>query len=155
MSRMLFVNIPIANAAASRKFFDHLGFSFNDQFCDENTLCMAVNEQSWVMMLEHDRFRGFIADDIADTSKSREVLLCVSADSRAGVDELVDAALAAGGVDWMRPRSLASCTGVRSATWTVMCGRSAGWTRLTCSSYARLVLPYVESSTGVRPARST
>ncbi|PVB41766.1 VOC family protein [Mycobacteroides abscessus] len=106
MSRMLFVNIPIANAAASRKFFDHLGFSFNDQFCDENTLCMAVNEQSWVMMLEHDRFRGFIADDIADTSKSREVLLCVSADSRAGVDELVDAALAAGGVDWMRAQEL-------------------------------------------------
>ncbi|EIC65813.1 glyoxalase-like domain protein [Mycobacteroides abscessus MAB_030201_1075] len=103
---MLFVNIPIANAAASRKFFDHLGFSFNDQFCDENTLCMAVNEQSWVMMLEHDRFRGFIADDIADTSKSREVLLCVSADSRAGVDELVDAALAAGGVDWMPAQEL-------------------------------------------------
>lgn len=106
MSRMLFVNIPIANAAASRKFFDHLGFSFNDQFCDENTLCMAVNEQSWVMMLEHNRFRGFIADDIADTSKSREVLLCVSADSRAGVDELVDAALAAGGVDWMPAQEL-------------------------------------------------
>ncbi|SHT75988.1 lactoylglutathione lyase [Mycobacteroides abscessus subsp. bolletii] len=106
MSRMLFVNIPIANAAASRKFFDHLGFSFNDQFCDENTLCMAVNEQSWVMMLEHDRFRGFIADDIADTSKSREVLLCVSADSREGVDELVDAALAAGGVDWMPAQEL-------------------------------------------------
>lgn len=106
MSRMLFVNIPIANAAASRKFFDHLGFSFNDQFCDENTLCMAVNEQSWVMMLEHDRFRGFIADDIADTSKSREVLLCVSADSRAGVDELVDAALVAGGVDWMPAQEL-------------------------------------------------
>lgn len=106
MSRMLFVNIPIANAAASRKFFDHLGFSFNDQFCDENTLCMAVNEQSWVMMLEHDRFRGFIADDIADTSKSREVLLCVSADSREGVDELVDAALAAGGVGWMPAQEL-------------------------------------------------
>ncbi|AGM31184.1 VOC family protein [Mycobacteroides abscessus] len=106
MSRMLFVNIPIANAAASRKFFDHLGFSFNDQFCDENTLCMAVNEQSWVMMLEHDRFRGFIADDIADTSTSREVLLCVSADSREGVDELVDAALAAGGVDWMPAQEL-------------------------------------------------
>lgn len=106
MSRMLFVNIPIANAAASRKFFDHLGFSFNDQFCDENTLCMAVNKQSWVMMLEHDRFRGFIADDIADTSKSREVLLCVSADSREGVDELVDAALAAGGVDWMPAQEL-------------------------------------------------
>ncbi|WP_078293065.1 glyoxalase [Mycobacterium sp. D16R24] len=106
MSRMLFVNIPIANAAASRKFFDHLGFSFNDQFCDENTLCMAVNEQSWVMMLEEDRFRGFIADDIADTSKNREVLLCVSADSRDGVDELIDAALAAGGVDWMPAQEL-------------------------------------------------
>lgn len=106
MSRMLFVNIPIANAAASRKFFDHLGFSFNDQFCDENTLCMAINEQSWVMMLEEDRFRGFIADGIADTSKNREVLLCVSADSRDGVDELTDAALAAGGVDWMPAQEL-------------------------------------------------
>jgi uncharacterized protein len=106
MSRMLFVNIPVANAAASRKFFDHLGFSFNDQFCDENTLCMAINEQSWVMMLEEDRFRGFIADDIADTSKNREVLLCVSADSREGVDELTDAALAAGGVDWMPAQEL-------------------------------------------------
>ncbi|WP_078307037.1 MULTISPECIES: glyoxalase [unclassified Mycobacterium] len=106
MSRMLFVNIPIANAAASRKFFDHLGFSFNDQFCDENTLCMAINEQSWVVMLEEDRFRGFIADDIADTSKNREVLLCVSADSRDGVDELTDAALAAGGVDWMPAQEL-------------------------------------------------
>ncbi|AMT73112.1 VOC family protein [Mycobacteroides immunogenum] len=106
MSRMLFVNIPIANAAASRKFFDHLGFSFNDQFCDENTLCMAINEQSWVMMLEEDRFRGFIADDIADTSKNREVLLCVSVDSREGVDELADAALAAGAVDWMPAQEL-------------------------------------------------
>lgn len=122
MSRMLFVNIPIANAAASRKFFDHLGFSFNDQFCDENTLCMAVNEQSWVMMLEHDRFRGFIADDIADTSTSREVLLCVSADSREGVDELVDAALPpvawidAGPGAWLHvrafvPRPGRSCVG--------------------------------------------
>jgi predicted lactoylglutathione lyase len=106
MSRMLFVNLPIANAAASRKFFDHLGFSFNDQFCDENTLCMVINEQSWVMMLEEERFRGFIADDIIDTSKNREVLLCVSADSREGVDELTDAALAAGGVDWMPAQEL-------------------------------------------------
>ncbi|MUM19146.1 glyoxalase [Mycobacterium sp. CBMA271] len=106
MSRMLFVNIPVANAAASRKFFDHLGFSFNDQFCDENTLCMVINDQTWVMMLEEDRFRGFIADDIADTSKNREVLLCVSADSREGVDELTDAALAAGGVDWMPAQEL-------------------------------------------------
>ncbi|MBA0046473.1 glyoxalase [Mycobacteroides sp. LB1] len=106
MSRMLFVNIPVANAAATRKFFDHLGFSFNDQFCDENTLCMVINDQTWVMMLEEDRFRGFIADDIADTSKNREVLLCVSADSREGVDELADAALAAGGVDWMPAEEL-------------------------------------------------
>ncbi|MGH3724816.1 MAG: VOC family protein [Mycobacterium sp.] len=106
MSRMLFVNIPVANAAASRKFFDHLGFSFNDQFCDEHTLCMVINDQTWVMMLEEERFRGFIADDIADTSKNREVLLCVSADGREGVDDLADAALAAGGVDWMPAQEL-------------------------------------------------
>ena len=56
---------------------------------------MAINDSAWIMMLQKDRFRDFIADDICDTSKSREVLTCISADSRDGVDALVDAAIAA------------------------------------------------------------
>lgn len=101
MPRMLFVNLPVADVAASRKFFDTLGFEFNEQFSDDETFSMVLNDQAIVMMLSEAKFRGFIADDIADTSKNREVLLAVSAESREGVDELTDAAVAAGGSDWM------------------------------------------------------
>ncbi|AHD21329.1 glyoxalase [Rhodococcus pyridinivorans SB3094] len=101
MSRMLFVNLAVENVAASRAFFDTLGFTFNDMFCDENTACLEINEQTYVMLLEKPRFRDFINDDICDTTKAREALMCVSADSREGVDALVDGAIAAGGSEWV------------------------------------------------------
>ena len=104
MSRLLFVNMPVENVAATRAFFAGLGFEFNDQFCDENSACMAINDSSWIMLLAKDRFRDFIKDDICDTTASREVLTCISADSREGVDLLVDAAIAAGGSKWMDPQ---------------------------------------------------
>ncbi|WAL45883.1 VOC family protein [Rhodococcus pyridinivorans] len=101
MSRMLFVNLAVENVAASRAFFDTLGFTFNDMFCDENTACLEINEQTYVMFLEKPRFRDFINDEICDTTKARESLMCVSADSREGVDALVDGAIAAGGSEWV------------------------------------------------------
>ncbi|MFD4294595.1 VOC family protein [Rhodococcus sp. NPDC058505] len=103
MSRMLFANLPVSDVTATRKFFDGLGFEFNDQFCDEQTACLVINDQAMVMLLEEPKFRVFIADDICDTSSAREVLLCVSADSREEVDTLVDGAIAAGGSAWMEP----------------------------------------------------
>lgn len=104
MSRLIFVNLPVEDVAATRAFFGGLGFEFNDQFCDENTACMVINDSAWIMLLEKDRFRDFIADDICDTSTNREVLTCISADSREDVDSLVDAAIAAGGTKWMDPQ---------------------------------------------------
>jgi uncharacterized protein len=101
MSRMLFANLPVENITATRAFFDKLGFTFNEMFCDESTACLEINEQTFVMLLEKPRFRDFINDEICDTSTAREVLLCVSADSRAGVDKLVDDAIAAGGAEWV------------------------------------------------------
>ena len=103
MSRQLFVNLPVENIAATRAFFAGLGFEFDDQFGDRTTACMAVNDSAWVILLEKARFRDFINDDICDTARSREVLVCISADDREGVDSLVDAALAAGGSKWTDP----------------------------------------------------
>jgi len=98
---MLFVNMAVENVAAARAFFDKLGFTFDETFCDENTACLEINDRTYVMLLEKPRFRDFINDDICDTTRARETLLCVSADSREAVDELVDAAIAAGGSEWV------------------------------------------------------
>ncbi|MGV9744373.1 VOC family protein [Rhodococcus zopfii] len=105
MSRMLFANLPVKDVTATRAFFDTLGFTFNEMFCDANTACMEINEQTYIMFLEEPRFRNFINDDICDTGKAREVLLAFSADSRTDVDGIVDAAIAAGGTDWTTPGS--------------------------------------------------
>lgn len=98
--RMIFVNLPVKNVAASRKFFGALGFGFNEQFCDDNTACMVIEENIFAMLMEHDRFREFINGEIADTTKTTEVLTCLSADSRGEVDDLLKKALASGGKPW-------------------------------------------------------
>ena len=63
--RMIFVNLPVKSVAASRAFFGALGFSFNEQFCSENTACMVIEENIFAMLLEHERFQDFINGDIA------------------------------------------------------------------------------------------
>ena len=98
--RMIFVNLPVKSVAASRRFFGALGYGFNEQFSDENTACMVVDENIFVMLLEHQRFRDFITGEISDATKATEVLTCLSADSRAEIDDILAKALAAGAKPW-------------------------------------------------------
>ena len=98
--RMIFVNLPVKSVAASRRFFGALDYGFNEQFSDENTACMVVDENIFVMLLEHHRFSDFITGEISDATKATEVLTCLSADSRAEIDDVLAKALAAGAKPW-------------------------------------------------------
>ncbi len=102
--RMIFVNLPVKSVAASRAFFGALGFTFNAQFSDETTASMVVEENIVVMLLEHAKFQGFITGEIADPAKGKEVLVCLSAASRAEVEATKAKALAAGAKPWMPPQ---------------------------------------------------
>ncbi len=98
MTRQMYVNLPIRNMARSQAFFTSLGFSFDPQFTNEQGACMVVNQgHSYVMLLVEPFFQGFTNKPVADAAKSTEVLICLSCESRAEVDELVRKALAAGG----------------------------------------------------------
>ncbi|MGH9230960.1 MAG: VOC family protein [Acidimicrobiales bacterium] len=97
MSRMTFINLPVKDLAKTTEFFTSIGFSFDEQFTDENATRMIISDDASVMLEVEPFFRGFIApQDVADTSTSREVIVGLSADSREDVDDLVDKALAAG-----------------------------------------------------------
>ena len=97
MPRMLFVNLPVQDLTKSVAFFTSLGFEFNEQFTDDKAACMVVSDQACVMLLARPFFSTFTAKDVADTTTTTEVILAVSAGSRAEVDTLVDQALALGG----------------------------------------------------------
>lgn len=96
-SRMLFVNLPVKDLDRSVGFFTSLGFSFDPRFTDETATQMIVSENAFVMLLVENRFKDFTKKALADATKQTEVILALSADSREGVDELADKALAAGG----------------------------------------------------------
>ena len=103
MSRKLFVNLPVKELDRSVRFFTALGFSFNAHFTDETATCMIVSESSFVMLLTEEKFRQFTPRQLCDTKQATEVLLCLSAESRAEVDQLVAKALAAGGSLYKEP----------------------------------------------------
>ncbi|NMM06676.1 VOC family protein [Polaromonas sp.] len=96
MSRKIFVNLPIKNMERAKAFFSALGFSFNPQFTNEQGACMVVADDIFVMLLVEPFFQTFTKKAISDASKSTEVLVCLSCESRAEVDALVKKALAAG-----------------------------------------------------------
>ena len=96
MSRKIFVNLPIQNMERSQAFFRALGFSFNPQFTNEQGACMVISDDIFTMLLVEPFFQTFTRKPIADARRSTEVLVCLSCDSRAEVDELVKKALAAG-----------------------------------------------------------
>ena len=97
MARKIFVNLPIKEMARTRSFFSALGFDFNPQFSNEQGACMVISEDIFAMLLVEPFFQGFTKKPIADATKATEVLVCLSCESRAEVDDLVRKALAAGG----------------------------------------------------------
>ncbi len=103
MSRMTFVNLPVKDLARTIEFFTSLGFSFNEQFSDENTACLVISDEAFAMLHVEPVFKEFTQQDVTDTSTSREVLIGLSADSREEVDQLVESAVASGGEAFGEP----------------------------------------------------
>jgi len=98
MHKQIYVNLPVQNLPRSRAFFESLGLHFEPKFSNEQGACLVIQEGSiHAMLLTQDFFRTFTSKPIADATRSTEVLVCLSCESRAEVDALVKKALAAGG----------------------------------------------------------
>jgi len=104
MATKIFVNLPVKNLKKSVDFFTKLGFTFDPKFTDETAACMVVAEDIFVMLLTEAKFGTFTPKQICDATKSTEVLVCLSAESREGVNETVRKAVAAGGNTYNEPQ---------------------------------------------------
>jgi len=103
---MIFVNLPVKDLNRSVEFFTKLGYTFNAEFTDENATCMVISDTIYVMLLVEPFFKTFTNKEIVDTSKTVEVSIFLSADSRAHVDEMLAKALAAGAVEPKEPQDM-------------------------------------------------
>lgn len=104
MATSIFVNLPVKDLEKSKQFFSKLGYTFNQQFTDEKAACMVISDTIYAMLLSEPFFKGFIPNkEIADTTKTKEVLTALSTDSRQQVDDMADKAIAAGGKQFREP----------------------------------------------------
>jgi uncharacterized protein len=123
--RMIFVNLPVKDLAVAKAFYGALGFGFNEQFADEHAASVIIEENIWAMLLTRERFADFVAGEVGDPAQGTTVINCLSAGSRAEVDDLLAKALAAGGKPWkpvmdQGPMYGASFTDPDGHVWEVM-----------------------------------
>jgi len=104
MATKIFVNLPVTNLPKAIAFFTELGFSFNPQFTDASAACMIVGEDIFVMLLTREKFQTFTPNEICDATKSTEVLVYLTCESRDKVNEMVRKAVAAGGATYNEPQ---------------------------------------------------
>ena len=97
MPKMIFINLPITDLAASVAFYVALGATRNPKFSDEASACMVFSESIHVMLLTHDKYRHFTARPIADVRATSAALIALAVDSRDDVNATIDRAVAAGG----------------------------------------------------------
>jgi uncharacterized protein len=97
MSKLIFVNLPVSDLGRSTGFYEAIGAEKNPQFSDETASCMVFSETIHAMLLTHEKFHQFTTKRIADARETAEVLICISADSREAVDDMVGRAGVAGG----------------------------------------------------------
>lgn len=96
---MIFPNIPVKDLKKTMNFFNQLGFTYNDKFTDENAACMIINDTACVMLLTEAFYLSFTTKKIADTSKTSEVMLAISLESKEKVDEILLKAISMGAIE--------------------------------------------------------
>ncbi|RYY18588.1 MAG: glyoxalase/bleomycin resistance/extradiol dioxygenase family protein [Chitinophagaceae bacterium] len=119
MATQIFVNLPVKDLNRSIAFFEGLGYSFNPQFTNEIAGCMVVSDTIYFMLVTESFFKTFTNKEIADATKTTEVLNCVSVESKEKVDELFEKAITSGGgpskeptdYGWMYGRSFTDLDG--------------------------------------------
>ena len=97
MNKMIFVNLPVSDLKRSMAFYEAVGFTNEPRFTDDTAAAMRWSDTINVMLLTHDKWKTFTKRPIVNAKEAAQVALCVSIDSRAGVDAITEAAAKAGG----------------------------------------------------------
>ncbi|RZJ64561.1 MAG: glyoxalase/bleomycin resistance/extradiol dioxygenase family protein [Flavobacterium sp.] len=104
MPTKIFVNLHVKELKRSVEFFTKVGYTFNEQFTDENATCMVISDTIYVMLLIEPFFESFSDRKVCDTSKYMEANIALDCENRREVDEMVAKAVAAGATTPVPPQ---------------------------------------------------
>ena len=105
MPTKLFVNLPVKDLSRSQAFFTGIGLTFYGQ--TEDMASVIISEHTQVMLLTESMFAAYTGagKTVADATASTEVILVLGVETPEQVDELAEAAEAAGGTSVGAPRT--------------------------------------------------
>jgi predicted lactoylglutathione lyase len=102
MRKSICVSLPVTDLAASRSFYEAIGFHADTQFADDSAARMTWSDDISFMLLTEEKWRTFTSRPIPPKTSS-EVMLALSCNSRQDVDEMAAAAAANGGTPDINP----------------------------------------------------
>ena len=97
--KQVFINLAVKDLQKSMDFYTALGFTNNPQFSDESGKCMVWSENIFVMIMNHEKFSGFVTKPIADTKTKVAGIFSLSVDSTDEVNSIMANGLKAGGIE--------------------------------------------------------
>jgi uncharacterized protein len=97
MPTNIFVSYPTDDFERSKTFYAALGATLNPLFTDENAACWVWDDNIYTMVLKREFFASFTDKQIGDATTTAQFQIAFSRDSRADVDAVIEAGLAAGG----------------------------------------------------------
>jgi predicted lactoylglutathione lyase len=104
--KMIFVNLPVADVAASTAFYEAIGMVKNDTFSNHQASAMVWSDTIHFMLLEHAFYATFTSKQLINAKTTSGMLIALAFDSRADVDAFTAAAVAAGGQELHDPEDL-------------------------------------------------
>ena len=96
MAGKIFLYHAVKDIDKSKEFFKSLGHSFNEQFCDKSSACLALSENIDVMLLTEEKIKEIMPPDVVDTVKTAKMVTSISLDSKELVNGIVEKAKKAG-----------------------------------------------------------
>jgi uncharacterized protein len=107
MTKMIFVNLPVADVAKSTAFYEAIGFVKDETIAKGPEAAMVRwSDEINFMLLSHAHFAQFAPRPMADSRTTSAVLFALAFDNREGVDAIVEKAVAAGGQEGHEPEDM-------------------------------------------------
>lgn len=99
----IYVNLPVKDVQKTKEFWTKLGFPTNDEMSNDKSVCVVMNENTYVMFLTEESFQTFSERPLPN-GDTTQVLVAISLETREEVDQVVNAAVANGATQHEEPQ---------------------------------------------------
>lgn len=103
MPKSIFISLPVTDLARSTAFYEAIGFEKNPHLSNEQAASMMWSDTIAINLVGHAFYRTLTPKPIIDAHMTSGVLIALPFESRAAVDAVTDAAIAAGGTEGHDP----------------------------------------------------